>query len=63
MVEIQHNCPDCGADCVIIYGCNWDYDFAFCPCCGLEMYLTTSTCAEDVPEAGFGNTGKVQNGD
>ena len=54
----QHDCPLCGADCAITFGNLWDHDFAFCPCCGWEGYLDTSTCVEDVPEAYFGNTGQ-----
>ena len=48
MAEIHHDCPRCGADCLIIYGCGWDYDFAHCPICGYEDELATNTIPDEL---------------
>lgn len=47
MAEIQHDCPDCGADCAVVYGCGWEYDYVFCPC-GYEAELTTTTLPDEL---------------
>lgn len=35
--------PQCGDDCVIAYGCGFDYDYLFCPVCRYGRELLTST--------------------
>lgn len=44
-------CPRCGADCAIVYGCGWDYDYIFCPVCNYEAELPTSTDPDDSASA------------
>ena len=52
-----HSCPDCGKRCAMIYGCGWDYDYAFCPC-GYSLEFTTSTYPDPDPVDHVPDTGK-----
>ena len=40
--EIVVECPECGEQCAVVYGCGWENDFIFCTC-GFELFLNEST--------------------
>ena len=40
------NCPECGNELTLLWGCEWDWDIVFCKC-GYEKELDVSTGYND----------------